>query len=741
MTQHLVLTIRLHDQRYHGTSEWPPAPARVFQALVAGVARGSSLPATATLALEWMESLPPPAIAAPRARRGTQVDIFVPNNDADAVGGDPARISEIRTKKTVRPYLLDNTEPLIYAWPLLSEAEHAVTVVEVADQLYQLGRGVDMAWAVGELIEDEALSARLAEHRGTLHRPGGGEGERSLPCPTAGSLESLLRRHEATLARLRVEGTGNARQVLFSQPPKPRFVQVAYESSGARTLYELRDRENDTKLWPWSLSRTVSLIERLRDSAAARLKDVFPDQAETVERILIGRKVDGSDAGPIEQRVRIVPLPSIGHEHVDRAIRRVMIDVPAACPLRANDVQWAFTGLEPWDQTTGVLGPFMLTPADEHSMLVHYGSEHGARRWRSVTPAALPTQAMRRRIEPSRRREEAKGASERAAEEARAVDAVRAALRHAGVHASAVAVRVQREPFEARGTRAEAFGEGTRFAKERLWHVELELNEPVIGPLLLGDGRFLGLGLMAPVQARPGIFAFTIDGDPARADGDGLVRAMRRAVMSRAQAEVGAGPLPRFFSGHEEGGASARSDKSNHIAIQWDPVRGRLLIIAPHLLDHGEPFTERHNLEVLGRALEGFTELRAGRTGLFRLTPCSLDEANEYLRHSRTWVSVRPYTVTRHRKASSTVAALTEDTLEECRRRGLPRPIVTVLDARGISGRGLEGKLRLDFEVAVEGPVVLGRTRYLGGGLFCPVTSTENRDRYQSGAMTAKNVP
>lgn len=74
------------------------------------------------------------------------------------------------------------------------------------------------------------------------------------------------------------------------------------------------------------------------------------------------------------------------------------------------------------------------------------------------------------------------------------------ALGFAGIRAWAEQIRVQREPFEAKGERVEAFATGTRFAKERLWHVEITFSEAITGPLVIGDGRFLGLGLMAPVQ-------------------------------------------------------------------------------------------------------------------------------------------------------------------------------------------------------------------------------------------------
>ena len=136
-------------------------------------------------------------------------------------------------------------------------------------------------------------------------------------------------------------------------------------------------------------------------------------------------------------------------------------------------------------------------------MLSHYGVGNGEgwRVWRTITPAALPEAARRRRIDPRRIAAEAKSGAERAAEQKRAAGAVVQALRHAEVRTSAETIRVQREPFEANGERVEAFATGTRFAKERLWHVEIIFDAPVAGPLIIGDGRFLGLGVMAPVPS------------------------------------------------------------------------------------------------------------------------------------------------------------------------------------------------------------------------------------------------
>lgn len=721
----LVLTIRLHDTRYHGATEWPPAPARVFQALVAGVARGNSIPSTAARAFEWLETLAPPVIAAPKASAGSLVELFVPNNDADAVGGDPARIGDIRTKKLVQPWLMDEDAVLVYAWPVPAANDHtsAAAVVEAASSLYQLGRGVDMAWAVGETLDDDALAARLAEHRGTLHRPhGSGQG---LLCPAPGSLESLVIRHHANAAKIRSEGTGTKLRVLFSQPPKPRFREVAYATAASRAVYELQTTgEHRDGLFPWRLDRAIVLIERLRDAAADRLRDALPELTSVIEQTLIGRK---AEAEPTQngERCRIVPLPSIGHRDVDPAIRRISVEVPPGGLLRARDVLWAFSGLEIHDPRTGVVDSFVLAPTDDRAMLERYEAvergRDGARRWQTITAAVLPTSARRRRIEPTRMREETKGARERENEEALARDAVRAALRHAGVRGTAVAVSVQRTPYHPRGARAEQFADGSRFTKERLWHVDLELSEPIFGPLVIGDGRFLGLGVMAPVDDADHLFGFSIEADLGSVrDGDGLVRAMRRAVMARVQSEIGTRPLGRYFSGHEETGAPARSA---HLAYQWDPTRGRLLLIAPSLVNRNTPTTaevweERDQLAILERALHGFVDLRAGHAGRFRLVRCSTGELEDYARPSRCWTSARPYSVNRHRKEVSAANALVADVLAECATHGLPRPAVTVLASRGVRGHGLQGMLQLDFDVAVAGPMVLGRTRHLGGGLF-----------------------
>lgn len=500
----LALHVRFHDGRYHGEGDWPPSPARLFQALVAGAGLGGPLGDDDRRALGWLENLGAPLIAAPRVSQALRgVLFYMPNNDSDSIGGDPLRMARIRTAtKLSRPCFFDADVELLYAWPLTAAGEDAGlarVICSLAERLYQLGRGVDMAWAWGEVLDDERIDELLSLHPGRVFSPSAGESTTVLPSPCLGSLGSIERRYRAYGERFRYVKDGKAVKVVFRQPPKPRFRPVAYESLPSRELYELRGDNRAAAFAPWPLTRVSALVVRLRDGAVERLKHAMPDRSVEIDRVVVGRRPDGTNDGPPEDRVRIIPLPSIGHVHADREIRRVLVEVPASCPLAASDVHWAFSGLDVVDLETGEVQAVLIR-SDERGFLRHYGlAEHGGHRtWRTVTAAALSEAARRRRIDPLNRSDDAKDGQERAREQARAASAVVQAMRHAGVRARVETLRVQREPFEAGGARVEAFADKTRFAKERLWHVEATFATPVSGPLVIGDGRFLGLGVMSP---------------------------------------------------------------------------------------------------------------------------------------------------------------------------------------------------------------------------------------------------
>jgi len=720
MFRTLIVYVRLHDGRYHGMPEWPPSPARLFQALVAGIAGASVFEDRDKIALEWLETLSPAVVAVPVTREGRAFTSYVPNNDLDSLNGDSARIGEVRAAKIIKPRLFDAEKPFLYVWSFNQSDEadsFADRICHIANHLYQLGRGVDMAWAWSEVLDEREAERRLNVYPGVVYRPCDSGSGNTLACPESGSLKSLCERHAAQRVRFTDVVVGKRVQQIFSQPPKPRFRQIAYNSPATIRLYDLIG----TRV-PWPFVRCAELVKCVRDAAANRLIDALPDKKDAVERVLIGRGATEADK---TARVRILPLPSIGHHHADRAIRRMLVEIPPNCPIRCEDVEWAFSGLAPEiDTETGEV-LLDLVSATESKMLQRYGVDEtrADRCWRTVTPMVLPEAAARRRIDRRRTREEVKGGAERIVEQSRAAGAVLQALRHAGVRSRVSVVRVQREPFEANGSRVEAFAEGIRFAKGRFWHMEINFAEAVSGPMIVGDGRYMGLGLMAPVRRVEGVQAFTIvDGLRSDAEPTALSRAFRRAVMARVQDFLGRrANLPTFFTGHEANGAPARSGNHAHLAFVADLIGSRLLIVAPHVLEgRSSTSEERKHLITLDKAIKDLTYLRAGESGLLKLTASFVDVDDDPLfAGAQCWESVTNYQPARHAKRVTADEALVSDVRSEIRKLGLPEPMdIEVIQLHQGPRGGLSGKLRLRFAVAVPGLVLIGRTRHFGGGLF-----------------------
>ena len=722
MENAFLVAVRFHEGRYHGAGGWPPSPARLYQALMAGTATGAKVPDAAGAALEWLERLPPPVIAAPRGVPGQGFTGFVPNNDLDAALSakqgsrmDDA-IASVRIGKTIKPILFDAAAPVLYWWSFCGDAAWAATLCEVAGHLYQLGRGVDMAWAEAIVLDANEARLRISEHGGIVYRPSeGGRAGRSLLCPKPGTGRSLAIRFEGTRTRFH-RGGGRKPVRVFVQPPKPLLASVSYDAPPDRLVFALRVDDAEGGFALRRLNEAAKVVTEARDRAARRLSEAMPARADEIARYLVGRGATDADK---PARVRIIPLPSIGHAHADMMIRRLVIYVPQSCPLDAGDVAWAFSQVTWTDADGVVLDDLQLM--DEDSMAERY--EHSVRCWHSVTSLVLAG-AGRRRIDPANAREGAKDASERAREEIRAVHAVRQALRHADVNVSPTVVRVQREPFDRCGERAEAFAAGSRFRKEALWHVAITFAAKVTGPLVLGDGRYLGLGLMRPVDSMPGVLAFSIKAGLAEyANPAEVARAARRALMARMQAALPRGQsLPPYVSGHEEDGSPARGGGHRHVAIVPDLPRRRLLIVAPSLLQRsGVTWQEIRGDHVrLEQALEGMNVLRAGRAGRLILAPAALEtECDPLFATSRVWESVSDFRVTRHRRRMTNEDALKVDAVAELGRIGWPEPdTVEVLSVRRGSRGGLSGRLRFAFATAQAGPLAIGSTLHKGGGLF-----------------------
>lgn len=720
MKNNLCIAIRFHVGRYHGAGAWPPAPGRVFQALLAGAARGRKVQPQDEQALQWLEQLKSPVIATPPAHQGQAVTYYVPNNDLDTVGGNPQELAKLRTAKILRPYLFDPQQPLLFVWQFDDQASHrhhAERICMMSQQIYQLGQGIDMAWARAWCLTTALARQQLAVYPGTVHQPHHQGRGVALACPHLGTLASLQHRH--TLMLTRFSGTHKLRS--FSQPAKASFGKVFYQATSHRLLFDIRSTSTARNFLAYPPEHTAKLTALIRHQTAAHLAKALPQQSHEVEAVFIGRGAGERDKA---RRVKIIPLPSIGHRHADFGIRRIFVEIPDQSPLSKEDIRWAMMqGRYELSEHS-----WQLLPAHTTTMLHHYGislatPQHQHKSfasWRSITPLAL-------------HRGKAKtSAAARMKEHQRAQAWVKQSLRHAGIIAEPIEVQLQREPWTAKGSPAGSFASSSRFSSQALYHVRITFNQAISGPIVLGHGRYLGLGLMSPIpQHQPALFSFPLPQHLtiSAAESLALVRHVRRALMSLAKTKQGR--VHPLFSGHNRDGSPAQSGHHRHVFIaasddNGDGLINRIIVAAPWICDRmsHENWSDRTKFSTIVKQLK---TLRAGQLGVLHLPHARhLHDDDLLVRLSTVWTSQSWYHPTAHpRRRHDPKLFVINDVTTECHRRGLPKPQVELLNMHvGPKGGNLKAFLRLKFARSVRGPLLLGRKSHIGQGLFYAADQT-----------------
>lgn len=379
MTRYLMISVRFLDGRYHGltdngeSAEWPPSPFRLFQALVAGSARGQDVPERVSSALCWLELLDPPVIGAPRRWEGRPLLTYVPNNVE----------SWTRTPKIVRPTLLDGDPLLRYGWAFDDTQPgamgHAASIVEAARHIRALGWGIDLAVGFGEILDrPPTATGRRTEYRGTA---AGTAVVTELRVPTTGSMRSLSECYGEMLGRYESSGVTNL------GASNPVYKRWGYTAGAVRPRVVFALRDGSGELYSYPHAKLVHVAAMARHVAKEKMErcppDGIADASAWVELFVAGHRPDGVES---QDRFSYLPLPSIGHEHADAMVRRVMITAPFGCDAQLSHLAGQLDGvrLEP---EGGGEGPFLeLRGVD--GVARRYLDP--ARVWASVTPVILP---------------------------------------------------------------------------------------------------------------------------------------------------------------------------------------------------------------------------------------------------------------------------------------------------------------------------------------------------------------
>jgi len=485
MISYLCISVTFLDPMFHGKGdadvpEWPPSPMRLFQALLAGSRAGCHSRTWSKAkagAFGWLERRDPPVIVAPSVRLTPACTLFVPNNDGDAKNRFDRQ--ERLTRKIAHPHRLCDSDMLHYLWPIDESNDplarsHAEVLCQEARHLLALGWGIDQAVGNGRILTDtdaSALPGRRWDAWGGLR-----SGQRQWRVPKRDSLRDLERVHQSFIER--VSGKQYRPPLKLSQ-----FDTIAYMSAGAMpprswAAFELPEgvsfRQVDTV-------RVAAMLRSLACRCAKTDTHEFCTDGQVInsEVYVAGHVNDAKHTPP---RFSYLPLSSIGHEHADGMIRRLLIAEPfGGDGSHAHWVQNRLRGSSLTDENGSERGVLIdLWRRSSATMLRRYVD--GARTWSTVTPVILPGFDDGKHV--------------------KAEKLFLTAVRQAGLTIDTIqGFSLRKAPFWPNSQHPSQYHIPTYLKNFPRWHVRLLFREPISGPLALGAGRHCGLGLFASMES------------------------------------------------------------------------------------------------------------------------------------------------------------------------------------------------------------------------------------------------
>jgi CRISPR-associated protein Csb2 len=368
----LLLSVRLLDDRFHGLAangerpNWPPSCFRFFQAIVAGNARGESIPLEVAEALKWLETLPPPVVIVPASKAGRVTLTYVLNNTQ----------GRSRTQKFLRPTLFNGDRLIEFAWkynPSESAAQdHARILLDAVRHIRAFGWGIDLAIGHGVIQEHLPETSKSRLHFFPQEHPEAPGIE--IRVPKIGSLDSLKECFRQYLGRFESSDS------TFLESGGPLYQPWPYTCGISRphAVFKLVDDNDDTVAYPQA--RFIHIAGMVRHTAIELMKLNPPgdlrghSRGQWVDQYVAGHKLcnDEADSGPHTQ-FSYIPLPSTGYEHADPAVRRVMIASPV------GDESWLEHLTEHLDGQLLEPLPGSMLPPGTHLQRIPEGRRDGVR--------------------------------------------------------------------------------------------------------------------------------------------------------------------------------------------------------------------------------------------------------------------------------------------------------------------------------------------------------------------------
>ena len=537
MSESLCISVRFLDGTFHGRGdggepEWPPSPLRLFQALVAAAAahwneRGNLQ--RAEPALHWLETQPPPVIIGAAGARGSKYRLYVPDNVGDLVArswrkGNEASIADYRTEKDVQPVCLDGGDAVHYVWPQVEGEGQLSKVWDVLPptvrSITHLGWGIDMVVAEASVIADVEVEKLI----GQRWRPTENGNGTALRVPVKGTLENLNRKHQAFLRRARPDS-------FVPVPPLSKFRIVGYVNDAVPPQIPFAAfsllQPDARGFRPFDPVRNGMHVAGMMRHAASdpALAASLGWNKDDIDRLVLGHgEKGGGKHSPVDgPRLAFVPLPSIegrgrGRSLVVGSIRRALVlGLRGASREDLHQLSRQLSGQTLIDEHSKQPAALFSQIPDSEKMVQNY--TRCAATWATVTPMILPgyddPKKIRRELFPPFDATSSSLTPERQHQLLTKLDRridhlLRKAIRQAGLSADLAEhaeLDWSNSGFWPGTDLASSYATPAVLRRFRRLHVRITWRGvsgkllPITGPICLGGGKFVGIGVFAALPA------------------------------------------------------------------------------------------------------------------------------------------------------------------------------------------------------------------------------------------------
>ena len=491
-----------HNQRRQ--AEWPPHMSRLFSALISMWGEDGKNDEERQ-ALEWLECQRPPDIHAPSATCRKVASHFVPVNDTTIIGlkntseenatkiaqtpgrTSPQKALELFPEKREKqerfyPSVTPDAARVTYVWSQTPQDGTVKALDGLLCRVTRLGHSSSLV-SCRVIVDPPVANYILSES---------GESIRAVRRGQTAELERQYARHRGFKRRALPYEDAQYRKIdgdMASRRP------AVSNTSGEWIVFQL---EPESRFW--QSTQSAGIAAAMRNTVMGHVDDPIPEEISGTDR---------NGIPTMDPHVAFIALPYAGFPHADGRILGIAVSMPKS--LKGESRLAVLRAIGKWEDAG-------KTPKAESkraslkigNRTIHASRQFGpqpmvslrqstwsrpSRRWISITPIALP----RHPGNLSKGSAAARARAWKAAESAIASSCEHVRLPHPS------SIVMSHDPFAQGSSPSASYppfmqkGSDGDPVRRKLIHASLVFEEKVKGPMMLGTGRFAGLGLMRPM--------------------------------------------------------------------------------------------------------------------------------------------------------------------------------------------------------------------------------------------------